>query len=1250
MYVKRVELSHFKSFGGTTQVPLLPGFTVISGPNGSGKSNILDALLFALGLAGSKGMRAERLPDLVNQSVASRGRSTVEASVTVTFALDEEDIAAYQDDEDDSAVVPGLAFGEGQVGLKENGTARHIEDSENSSEDGNGRNGKNGNGRPDVNQLTVAPAMVPFNEWSVTRKLRVTQQGTYTSNYYINGQPCTLNELHEQLHRFRIYPEGYNVVLQGDVTSIISMNPRERREIIDELAGVAAFDRKISQAKDKLDAVKEREEKFRIVERELIEQRDRLAQDRLKAEKYKRLKAEFQEKSQWEVVLHWRSQEAQARKLQQQIEEGDRTLAETDTQLATLATEIQQITADLERLNARVKALGEDEQLALQSTLATHEAELRQLQRQEQDILTANRETMAQLAQTQQTLQDQMQMLEQVSADKRRVETQEIASLQAARDRAQQALQASRDQSSAIAEASEAWVQEQAALRHQMEELLSKLEPQRMEQARLQERVLQLHAKIQEQTEALGAIAQSLAEKQAEQSTIEAQRTDIETQVQRLAQALATAEQDLRTQQETQTRLLNEQRDKQRQLDRLEAQTQAMQEAQGTGASQVILNAGIDGVHGLVAQLGRVDSQYQLALEIAAGGRLGNLVVEDDRIAARCIDLLKQRRAGRATFLPMNKIRVPQFTEVPKFNRPDGFVDYAVNLIDYDPRFQGVFAYVFGSTVVFRTLEQARPHLGKYRIVTLDGELLETSGAMTGGSISQRQGSLRFGTVQPGESAEAAILRDRLSEIDTILRRCEGAIAQGTETVRTHTQALNEARQQQREVQMLANQLQSQLATLVTQEGQLRTQLSQNRQELGPSEERLQTLERDLPAQEAELQRQRQVLADLEQSQTHSEWQQIQATIRQQEAELGDRQLALRTAEQRVQDLEIQRQRLQEKIAQLTQRLQELRTQQTTQMQQRSALGTQQTTLSQTIAQTRAALDSLEASLASEKQERDRTERLLRDRQTAQQQADWQRQKLQETQQARRESLAALRAELEAKQAELPNPLPELPDPLPDLGELQHELRSLQRRIENMEPVNMLALEEYERTQERLEDLSQKLSTLDEERSELLLRIENFTTLRQRAFKEAFDAVNLNFQSIFAELSDGDGYLQLDDPNDPFGSGLNLVAHPKGKPVRRLASMSGGEKSLTALSFIFALQRYRPSPFYAFDEVDMFLDGANVERLSRMIKHQAQQAQFIVVSLRRPMIEAAQRTIGVTQARGAYTQVLGIDLQQSVSG
>ncbi|HEY9707824.1 MAG TPA: chromosome segregation protein SMC, partial [Oculatellaceae cyanobacterium] len=291
---------------------------------------------------------------------------------------------------------------------------------------------------------------------------------------------------------------------------------------------------------------------------------------------------------------------------------------------------------------------------------------------------------------------------------------------------------------------------------------------------------------------------------------------------------------------------------------------------------------------------------------------------------------------------------------------------------------------------------------------------------------------------------------------------------------------------------------------------------------------------------------------------------------------------------------------------------------------------------------------------------RDRAEGHLRERHLQQQQQSWQRQKLQETQSSRREELTTLQAQLTIQQAELPDPLPELPENFPtpnhqpsnhqpsnlqlQLEQLQKDIRNGQKRLQAMEPVNMLALEEYDRTQTRLSELSEKLATLEAERTELLLRVENFTTLRFRAFKEAFDAINENFQTIFAELSDGDGYLQLDDPEDPFNGGLNLVAHPKGKPVQRLASMSGGEKSLTALSFIFALQRYRPSPFYAFDEVDMFLDGANVERLARMIKQQATLAQFIVVSLRRPMIESSERTIGVTQARGAYTQVLGLKL------
>ncbi len=1171
-------------------------------------------------------MRAERLPDLVNHTQSTKGRSTVEAAVTTTFDLSDE-IELFN-------ALNNPTEGNADVSLNDpNG------DSSNGHATGNGTNGhtsQNGNGNGTINA-----------EWSVTRKLRVTQQGTYTSNYYINGEPCTLTELHDQLNRMRIYPEGYNVVLQGDVTRIISMNSRERREIIDELAGVATFDRKINQAKDKLDAVKEQEDKFHIVETELIAQRDRLAQDRIKAEKYKKLRAELQTKELWETVIRFEQAALGVRKLQEQIQSDQHQIADMTEQLAQLQIQIEQTSIALEKLNAQVRSLGEEEQIALQSTLATREAELRQLQRQEADLRTASAELTANLTRSQQEFQENQQTLESINREARSIESQELISARQQRDDARQLLESKREEANASAANAEVWVQEQTQLHHQIETLTKTLEPQRTEQAGLCEKTNQLDRQVHEQIDSLQTVTQQLENKQTEQQALIEQVNASTQQVQSLAQSVAGIEQELQIQQQTQARLLQEQRDKQRKLDKLEAQAQAVQEAQGTHASQVILQMGLTGVCGLVAQLGQVESRFQLALETAAGARLTNIVVEDDAIASAAIQILKQNRAGRATFLPLNKLQPPHIPNRATMRNMRGCIDYAINLVEFEDRFYDVFAYVFGTTVVFETLDDARRHLGQYRIVTLDGELLESSGAMTGGSSGSRS-TLHFGTGQASESAEVVSLRNRLQEIDRILGRCEGAIAQATIAQKDRTKQMIEVRQQHAELQAKSDQLKKDLDRLQTERSQLTGQLEKNQQSLAIAQTRLQVLDSEIPTQEDQLTQLRSTLADLEQSQSHSEWQQIQSRLRFLEADLNQKEVNLRTIEQRLQDLETQRQRLQEKIAQGQIRIGEYRSQQTTQLQQQSENSTQQTTVNAEIAKLRSMMSQLDKTLGEERAKRDAVDRRLRELQTNQQQLDWQRGKTEESRQARQAQLLTAQEQFEAQRLELPDPLPEVPETANrDLGQLQHEIRSTQKRLQAMEPVNMLALEEYDRTQARLDELVEKLTTLEQERTELLLRIENFTTLRQRAFMEAYEAVDANFQKIFATLSDGDGRLQLEDPNDPFNGGLNLIAHPKGKPVQRLASMSGGEKSLTALSFIFALQRYRPSPFYAFDEVDMFLDGANVERLARMIKQQAQQAQFIVVSLRRPMIESAQRTIGVTQARGAFTQVLGIKLPQS---
>ncbi len=1162
MHIKQIELSRFKSFGDTTSIPMLPGFTVVSGPNGSGKSNILDALLFALGLSSSKGMRAERLPDLVNQQHSKKGR-TVEASVTVTFALDEP--------------VNGA------------------------------------------------------DEWTVSRRLRVTGQGTYTSTYYINGTPCNLSELHEQLAKLRIYPEGYNVVLQGDVTSIISMNSRDRREIIDELAGVGEFDRKINTAKEKLEEVRAQEDRFRIVEQELIANQEKLKGDRTKAQKYQALRLELQELEASEVVLRQRQLRSQQKAKQTTQTNISQTLKELAAEIEKLQQAIAASILELEALNTKVKSLGEDEHLALSSDIGSKNAELRALQRQQQELTNRDRSTQTQIVTTQTEIADFQNQIQQLGS-KKQEQDRSIFELTQARDRASETVAAERLKVQNIASISAEWVKQQAQLQAAVNNLQNKLDPQRQEQTRLQERSRQWALQLESQTQELSQLSQS------QQLEIP---TDTLAESQALAQAkaiaISQAQTELQTLKETQDRLLSEQRIKSRQLDKLEAQAQATREVQGTRATQVIIEANLSGVHGLVAQLGWVQPQYQLAMEIAAGNRISFVVVNDDGVAATAINLLKSQRAGRATFLPLNKLK--QAGNLPRFDPRCGAIDYALNLIEFDSEYLDVFAFLFGQTLIYENLGQARPHIGRYRMVTLDGDLLETTGAMTGGS-APHQNSIHFGnySAREQESSEVVQLQDRLKEIDQVLNHLQPKILTTQATIKNQEEQLQTARSQVREAQQQSDRA----AEQANRRDRLRDQIQQQQAAINLGEGQLATLDTAIALLETELQTARTQLTTLESSSAHTDWQQAQAFLQTAEQELSSLELSLRATTQELARSQNQVQLLQEKTTQRQQRLQDLRSEQVDILNRITQTQNQVTAMEALIAQLQTRLKVVEETLGAVKQERDQSDRTLKTHQSTLQQMIWQQQKQQEQQIEVNAQLVEL--EIALQQIELPDPCPEVPENM-TLEQLEMEIRRLQKRITSMEPVNMMAIAEYEATTERLTELSQRLETLNQERTELLLRIENFTTLRQRSFMQAFDAINENFKIIFAELSDGDGYLQLENPTAPLSGGLTLVAHPKGKPVTHLASMSGGEKSLTALSFIFALQRYRPSPFYAFDEVDMFLDGANVERLSKMVRKQADSAQFIVVSLRRPMIDASERTIGVTQSRGAHTQVLGLQLR-----
>jgi len=1180
-------------------IPLEEGFTVVTGPNGSGKSNILDAVLFCLGLATSRGMRAERLPDLINSAVLREGKAA-ETSVTVRFDLGDWQPDTAEDGLDVPEQGPWLQRGQ--------------------------------------------------REWSVTRRLRVAPGGTYSSSFSADGVPCNLQQLQTQLRRLRVDPEGSNVVMQGDVTRIVSMSARDRRGIIDELAGVALFDSRIEQSRSKLDEVVERQERCRIVEQELLAARQKLERDCAKARTYQELRERLHQGRLQEQMLAWEEARAHGLALAGRLERLDSQQEQEREAIVAAEAEVVAAAAALEQLQAEVKTLSEDQLLAVQAELAGLETSGRELARQA-ELHGQQAEELQR--RRQQLQQNQAELRRQQQALGERADDGAIARAEALCRDAEAAVELSRRRLGEVAGRSGSWLEEQQERSRRRQELQERLAPLLAERQQLEERLRQAGERLEElggeelqEDAAHGEAAAALAALAEQERSLRAALVERQERARELAEAVA-------LQQRTRVRLEQEQTSLERDIARLDSRRETLQESRGTGALRLLLEAGLEGIHGSVAQLGEVEERLRVALEVAAGGRLAQVVVEDDRIAARAIELLKSRRAGRLTFLPLNRIRGGSGGTGGAALQgggaggsggvgAGGLVGRAVDLIRHEPVYADVFRYVFGDTLVFATLSDARRELGRCRAVTLEGELLEKSGAMTGGSLQQRSGQLGFG--RSGDGDEAEPLRQRLLELGESLlacRRREAELGRSLEEVRP---ALLELQQRQAALQAERGAAERTLAP----RQQRRDQVAGRRRQLQEAHQadrgRMDVLDQTLPPL-------RQALAELEAAERaasgnddSARWQGLQGELeradralvearRQRdelEAERRDRALGAERLGSQLEALAGEERRLVEAVQALVAERQRWKERQQAEQERRSLLERQQSELQTRFGERRRARDGAEAHLAGRRQ--------------ALQQRQWELQRRQEERLALAEEQRSHGLRLAQMERELPDPRPELPEEVREAGleALQQSLRSLQQRMEALEPVNMLALEELEQLEQRLADLDDRLEVLSKEREELLLRIETVATLRQEAFMEAFRAVDGHFQTIFAGLSDGEGHLQLENPEQPLEGGLTLVAHPKGKAVRRLASMSGGEKSLTALSFLFALQRFRPSPFYALDEVDSFLDGVNVERLAALIAAQAHQAQFMVVSHRRPMIAAATRTIGVTQARGSHTQVVGL--------
>ncbi|KAF5412464.1 MAG: chromosome segregation protein SMC [Euryarchaeota archaeon] len=1172
MHIKEIEFENFKSFGKKVKIPLFNDFTTISGPNGSGKSNIVDGIIFVLGLSGSRTMRAEKLTDLIFNGNGTR-KELDSALVTIRF-------------DNSDRFFPS----EGDT----------IE---------------------------------------IARRIRQTRSGYY-SYYYFNDRACTLSEVHAHLARAGIRPEGCNVVMQGDVTRITEMTPFERRKLIDEIAGVAEFDEKKERAHNELDTVREKIERIEIILSEVTQQRRKLKRERDQAMKYQSLKDERERYEAFTILAKLKNALKEEQSISKEIASKQETEIGLQSDLNEKEEELSGIESALRDLNEKIMRKGEHEQIEIKKEIEQIRGEISRLVnsielleheikdvRKERERLFMDVDSSGNLlAECEEKINDERLRKESVLAEIEANDS-ELMLIRSRIDEVDAKYAETRDRLDAEKKNVELAKSTRNEDMREQDRLLDAIRRKSTEEQ-------ELHADIEDAEKSIASVDDDLKSLQSE---IDCCTKGIETQVTD-RNDLESSRSELRPELDGIEKHLN---DIYQKYVKTEARVKAAEDLRYPHAVKTVLDAKkakeLPGVYGTVASLGRVEQEHAVPLEVAAGARMQNVVVESDETASHAINLLKRKSAGRATFLPLNKLRSDfSYKSLPEMT---GVIDYAINLIDFDSKFEKAFRYVFRDMVVVDTLGTARKLIGDYNMVTSSGELVTKAGAMTGGSTSNR-GS-HFAAM---EQEKLVKLAEQIAEYDSRKKN----LADRIDSVEGHISSINieinelekkiaKKQLQTEEVAGRSDRLtvsiqkkQETLRDIKAERETMRTQMEEIESKIASETEQIRELMKSVSKLESELGDSEIPVLNSQSDRITSEINRLRDRVRDIETDIksmilekDNTKTKLETDKNRIKELEHRKTEHQSKITEFRDDILDCEEKLKEKSDRENELDCELSALQEERATVQKRLDTMSRSLSSLQKRLD--------------QARWDSQALIATQDALKDQITALRSEI------VESGIDESQD-VPTEEEVRTRIQSIDSAMVRLEPINMRAIEEYEAVELRMSTLKTRKDTLSDEREGIIGRIEKYEFLKKQTFFDSFDVINGYFKSIFAELSGGHGELILENPEDPFTGGMTIRAQPADKTLQRLEAMSGGEKSLTALAFIFAIQQHRPAPFYAFDEIDMFLDGANVERIASRIEKSAKSAQFIVVSLRKPMIQAASHTIGVAMQENDISSVTGVQL------
>ena len=1174
-------MENFKSFGKKLSVPFFPGFTAITGPNGSGKSNIADAILFVLGPKSSKVMRAGKLTDLIFNGGKKHKNPAKYCKVSLVF-------------------------------------------------DNNNRK-----------------MNIDMDEVTLTRMIKraplKNNPENYYSYFYINGRSCSFSDFQNVLINARISGEGYNIVKQGDVTSITEMGGVDRRKIIDEIAGISNFDNDIKKAEKEENDVDSNLERISIILKEINNQIKQLKNDRDEAFRYKELKDKLYE-TKAKIALKKKIEiETQISEISKQIQSYEKEQSELNKKVIDLKNKYTTSQNELNEIENKIGDVGGEEVKEIKNKIDS-------LRNEEIKIEERLNYSSDEVKEIQNYLTGKKSLLDEIE--------NEINQYNNEKEDLNNKLSNNKTELQKKEEELENIKENIASHDDKSMELSHELTKMREEYNEKNTQMHEIKLRRDRITDKIKALELQIAEIEETKSTYEFELKDIEWQASEYKKdsdkknsSKRDIENKLFNKKKTEaeyTQQLNELdnviRKLQREQTRLQAEFDALQSVQNKynrAVSEILKarNQGIlEGIHGTIAELANVEDKYKVAVTTAAGSRMQSIVVDNDEKAANAIKYLQKENFGRATFIPLNKMlsgkpRGKALLTI-KDSSSHGF---AIDLIKFDKKYYDAFWFVFGDTVVINSLDDARRLMGGVRLVDLKGTLIESSGAMIGGSI--QKSSLRFTDL------------DR-TKLEKITNELESALE-------NHESLSNKIIIIKKEIIDLENQL-GEIRTNADKDIQIKD-INVRKKEF---RSKLDLLIKELESKNIEKEndeRKRKELVD-KITEINNRLEEINSI-----KEEKGKKLLTGTKKEQAQGARI----LEKEIADINEKILNILSNIDTINKKVELLNDRKNEIESNIKSKEKQIEEYKNSIEENKKSRAKYRDEIKALMNVENQINdkiklfsSERDKFYKQTISIENELDKLNTRVESyydlisrakyRLPTLENAVIEIEEEiklynieindknLPNVESLKDSVKVIEESMRELEPVNMRALDEYEHQTDRKNKLDEDIKHLKDQKKNLVKLCKEITYKKTDRFYEVYNEINNNFRNIYSQLSEGgEGELTLEDPENIFENGLTIKAKPRGKKVLLLSALSGGEKSIASLAFIFAIQNYDPSPFYVLDEVDMFLDGVNAETVSRTIKTNSQDSQFIMVSLRKIALKEANHVYGVTMRETGISDMIG---------